>query len=154
MALIKCKECGGIVSDLATTCPHCGCPVENQQRTVVCPECGQEISEKDMKCPNCGCPSKLSETQKPIHTPVPNNINQEASQHDTKLDIAAIISLGSAVIGIFTYAIIFVPLSLTASIISFFRCKNNPCLHGWTLRVIAAIINIFGIIAIMRLWNL
>ena len=143
-----------MVSDKATTCPHCGCPVEEQQRTVICPECGQEISEKDMKCPNCGCPAELFDTQKPIPAPEHTNTLEESSQHDTKLDFAAIISLCSAVIGIFTYAIIFVSLSLTASIISFFRCKSNPCLHGWTLRVIAAIINVFGIIAIIRLWNL
>lgn len=28
MALIKCKECGRGVSDKATTCPHCGVPIE------------------------------------------------------------------------------------------------------------------------------
>ncbi len=28
MALIKCKDCGGVVSDTAPSCPHCGCPVE------------------------------------------------------------------------------------------------------------------------------
>lgn len=28
MALIKCEECGGMVSDKATQCPHCGCPLE------------------------------------------------------------------------------------------------------------------------------
>jgi DNA-directed RNA polymerase subunit RPC12/RpoP len=27
MALIKCHECGGQVSDQAWTCPHCGAPV-------------------------------------------------------------------------------------------------------------------------------
>lgn len=27
MALIKCDECGQMVSDKATACPHCGCPV-------------------------------------------------------------------------------------------------------------------------------
>lgn len=27
MALINCKECGGKVSDKATICPHCGCPL-------------------------------------------------------------------------------------------------------------------------------
>lgn len=30
MALIKCIECGQIVSDKALACPHCGCPVERQ----------------------------------------------------------------------------------------------------------------------------
>lgn len=27
MALIKCKECGKDVSDMATACPNCGCPI-------------------------------------------------------------------------------------------------------------------------------
>ena len=28
LALLTCPECGGIVSDLAVCCPHCGCPIE------------------------------------------------------------------------------------------------------------------------------
>lgn len=31
MALIICKECGGKMSDRATECPHCGCPIEYQK---------------------------------------------------------------------------------------------------------------------------
>lgn len=27
MALINCPECNNMVSDKATTCPHCGCPI-------------------------------------------------------------------------------------------------------------------------------
>lgn len=27
MAIIQCSECGGNVSEKATTCPHCGCPL-------------------------------------------------------------------------------------------------------------------------------
>lgn len=27
MALIKCSECGKEISDKATNCPHCGCPI-------------------------------------------------------------------------------------------------------------------------------
>ena len=27
MALISCNECGGMVSDMAKVCPHCGSPV-------------------------------------------------------------------------------------------------------------------------------
>ena len=29
MALIKCKECGHEVSDKASMCPNCGCPIES-----------------------------------------------------------------------------------------------------------------------------
>jgi len=31
MALIQCRECGGQVSNLATACPKCGAPVQNEQ---------------------------------------------------------------------------------------------------------------------------
>ena len=30
MALIKCKECGNMISDRATKCPKCGCPIDRQ----------------------------------------------------------------------------------------------------------------------------
>lgn len=30
MALINCSECGHQVSDKATACPNCGCPIETQ----------------------------------------------------------------------------------------------------------------------------
>lgn len=29
MGLIQCKECGKEISDKATSCPHCGCPVDS-----------------------------------------------------------------------------------------------------------------------------
>lgn len=31
MALIKCTECGEMISDKATVCPHCGAPIEKWQ---------------------------------------------------------------------------------------------------------------------------
>jgi ribosomal protein L37E len=57
MALIKCEECGKKVSDKATFCPHCGCPVIVKEPTIICQECGTEYLRKNEKCPNCGCPS-------------------------------------------------------------------------------------------------
>ena len=53
MALIKCSECGQMVSDKAEACPHCGCPVEEP---MTCPECGQAVNEGDAYCLKCGCP--------------------------------------------------------------------------------------------------
>lgn len=47
MALIKCPECGKEVSDLASTCPNCGFPLE---RTVAKPE---SVSNSKPK-PNTG----------------------------------------------------------------------------------------------------
>lgn len=29
MALIKCSECGKEISDRASSCPNCGCPIDN-----------------------------------------------------------------------------------------------------------------------------
>ena len=34
MALIKCKECGKEISDKATTCIHCGCPIETKNNST------------------------------------------------------------------------------------------------------------------------
>lgn len=37
MALIKCPECGKEISDKATTCPNCGCPVKESSNMVQTP---------------------------------------------------------------------------------------------------------------------
>ena len=55
MALIKCKECGHEVSDKASTCPNCGCPIE---KGLVCSECGNTLNSNDEICPKCGNPIK------------------------------------------------------------------------------------------------
>lgn len=34
MALIKCPECGKEVSDKASCCVHCGCPIHSEQNTI------------------------------------------------------------------------------------------------------------------------
>jgi nitrate reductase gamma subunit len=34
MALTKCEECGGPLSDRAMSCPHCGAPVRKRGRLV------------------------------------------------------------------------------------------------------------------------
>lgn len=35
MALIKCDECGGQMSDRALRCPHCGAPARMSSRAIV-----------------------------------------------------------------------------------------------------------------------
>ena len=42
--MIKCPECGKDVSDKATACPNCGCPIKKET----------EVSEKYLCCPHCG----------------------------------------------------------------------------------------------------
>ncbi len=53
MAFVKCPECGKEISDKATQCIHCGCPIEIEFK-YYCKECGAEILETDKVCPNCG----------------------------------------------------------------------------------------------------
>ena len=57
MALIKCKECGAMISDKAGHCPHCGAPVEIQ--ATVCKECGEPHPKGAVTCPHCGAPLKM-----------------------------------------------------------------------------------------------
>lgn len=42
MALIKCSECGREISDKASSCPHCGCPVAGIEELV-----DKSVSEKE-----------------------------------------------------------------------------------------------------------
>ncbi len=78
MALIKCEECGQMVSDKAEACPHCGCPVE---RPLVCPECGQVVEDNHSYCKNCGCPIKPT-----VEGQSPTSPNQEVAQMDYSWD--------------------------------------------------------------------
>ena len=62
MALIKCSECGKEISDQATVCVHCGCPIEKKK---YCPECGKPMAASLKACPECGCPvAPLPEVKK------------------------------------------------------------------------------------------
>ena len=63
MALIKCPECKKEISDKATQCIHCGCPIENKTK-YYCEECGKEILETDKVCSNCGCPNSNTSSNK------------------------------------------------------------------------------------------
>lgn len=71
MALINCSECGKEISDKATHCVYCGCPVENIESTttsniikennvsvIKCIECGEEVSDTENICIHCGYPIK------------------------------------------------------------------------------------------------
>ena len=69
MALITCPICGGMLSDTAQICPHCG----YQQNTietgiVTCPECGNQVSDHLDTCPYCGY--RMITTAQNIITPI------------------------------------------------------------------------------------
>lgn len=74
MALIKCSECGNLVSDKAKACPNCGCPIEQENESgMACPECGQTVTPTDSVCPNCGYPLENSNAD-------PSNSFQKSNQ--------------------------------------------------------------------------
>jgi len=54
MAMIKCTECGHMVSDKANTCPECGCPVS---------EILKEIHKKSILNENPNPPAMLGRTE-------------------------------------------------------------------------------------------
>lgn len=66
MAIIKCRYCGGQVSDKARVCPNCGEKLieEPVVETPKCVECGCEIPAGVSACPKCGCPIEASESIK------------------------------------------------------------------------------------------
>lgn len=51
MALIKCAECGNEVSDKASACPKCGCPIEHQEENVIYRK--EFIGKSIVICPKC-----------------------------------------------------------------------------------------------------
>lgn len=52
MALVKCQECNKEISDQASNCPHCGCPIVSY---TYCSNCGANVINGNI-CSNCGKP--------------------------------------------------------------------------------------------------
>lgn len=66
MALIKCTECGNMVSDKADRCPHCGCPVSViLSETAKAPENPpvQETAQRPAPAPKAPAPAVDPEPQ-------------------------------------------------------------------------------------------
>ena len=85
MALINCNECGNQISDKATNCVHCGCPIFLEKEVaekIICNECGNQINKDDKICKNCGCPLEPSVEAELLEE---NSINQV--HDDTNTDV-------------------------------------------------------------------
>ena len=54
MTMIRCPECGNMISDKASNCVKCGAPIVKK---IKCDECGTQYDESKSKCPECGCPT-------------------------------------------------------------------------------------------------
>ena len=56
MALVKCPECGKMVSDMTDKCTDCGYPIylRKKGRKRICPFCDSINYGDDSSCKNCG----------------------------------------------------------------------------------------------------
>ena len=88
MALIECSECGKMISDKASACPHCGCPVEKK---LTCEECGQQLSANDTVCPYCGCP--INETTTECEITNNNDIEDKTCKQGRRINVTRIVQI-------------------------------------------------------------
>jgi DNA-directed RNA polymerase subunit RPC12/RpoP len=54
MGTIPCPDCGGVVSEVAPSCPHCGRPLRQQGSPLPAPSSDQTSGAEGTKCPYCG----------------------------------------------------------------------------------------------------
>ncbi len=55
VAIVPCLNCGGLISDKARKCVHCG-NVFTSGKKELCAECGVELKDGMPFCDQCGCP--------------------------------------------------------------------------------------------------
>jgi RNA polymerase subunit RPABC4/transcription elongation factor Spt4 len=69
MSLIKCTECGSMISDKASACPGCGAPNASIPARR-CGVCQNTVNPGDKFCPNCGnnLEPEYEETEAPAKT--------------------------------------------------------------------------------------
>ena len=75
MAMIKCPECGHVISDRAPSCPSCGAKIENE--VVKCPVCGEAYFKEQAECPHCHHRTANASIMENEH---PNNVVPPAPQ--------------------------------------------------------------------------
>ena len=73
--MIKCPECGHVISDRAPSCPSCGAKIENE--VVKCPVCGEAYFKEQAECPHCHHRTANASTMENEH---PNNVVPPAPQ--------------------------------------------------------------------------
>ena len=87
MALIKCIECGGMISDKAKSCPHCGCPAsvirKESVQLPVCPQCGYIFHDGILhNCPICKLPySQITQANEKLKGNHVNDTTDANSEH-------------------------------------------------------------------------
>lgn len=80
MALIKCPECGKEISDRATSCPNCGCPVEEMTHTQE----GTVTSNAEQNQSGTPEPPEYTEPGKKLEEAVPAPMQEQGTVSKTK----------------------------------------------------------------------
>lgn len=96
MALIKCPNCGAMVSDTTETCIHCGAPLNEKK----CPNCGQMVPIDLKTCPSCG-----ASLEEPAAAPAEAEKTEPkpAKKSKKKIIILIVIVVIAAAIGVAAY---------------------------------------------------
>lgn len=90
MSLINCPECKNEISEQATVCPNCGCPIEPKK---VCLECGKELNSTDPICYHCGCPVNTTKDNNTVKSTI-KKLPIKDKKKIIAIGIAGIILLG------------------------------------------------------------
>lgn len=100
MALIKCTECGNMVSDKADRCPHCGCPVSIiLSETAKAPEkpLAEEPAQRPAPAPEAAVPAaKPPMPETPAVDPDPQAAHDKKVQQGFILQCAWLFSASLA----------------------------------------------------------
>lgn len=80
MSLIKCPECGQMISSTTRQCIHCGCKI------TFCSECGSVLAGDIKQCPNCGAPIEAQEKTAPAAATTPTAVSASADPDTTESD--------------------------------------------------------------------
>ena len=111
MALIKCIECGKEISDKAVACPHCGCPVSEQNATQssVNEIVDEPIFIDDKGIPSdCGGTSKHNTTGEVEHINSVNPLQSNVKKKKLKSWHKVLIGVASAVCVVVILFVIFI----------------------------------------------
>lgn len=130
-------------------CPKCGTEVvlpDSPPPPRLCPYCGNEIAKTAILCIHCGTNLQTGRQygRAPASTAYSDN-------DQTTTDIFAIVTFSSGVLSIWMYPIVFVPICFFASLISYYRLKENSNLKGRGLRLTGAILGVISSIWLFEL---
>lgn len=105
MALVRCPNCGSMISDKASVCPKCGSHTGFEHNLITCPECGEQYSIDLGVCPNCGCPSEAEvkdDYNKDSYTAIDNSEKfPEKKKSKIGLIIAVVVVIGLSIFAAF-----------------------------------------------------